>query len=174
VGLRVFLLRKRSWRLVHIVLIVVETGWCADSRYWNRSPRTSSSSLSEEVVGRVICSRISWGRSLAVAEEQVMHLPVDASLLLGGMLLSLEMRHFIAARITSYHFIHIIWVYLDFIYNSSDYFDLTDYKLHLEIELESLEIGVGLEEVGSVILLALGCFLALFVQLGDLGRQLFI
>jgi len=33
---------------------------------------------------------------------------------------------------------------------------------------------MGLEEVGSVILLALGCLLALFVQLGDLGRQLCI
>ena len=31
---------------------------------------------------------------------------------------------------------------------------------------------MGLEEVGSIILLTLGCFLALFVQLGDLGRQL--
>ena len=31
---------------------------------------------------------------------------------------------------------------------------------------------MDLEEVRSVILLALGCFLALFVQLGDLGRQL--
>jgi hypothetical protein len=81
VGLRVFLLRKRSWRLVHIVLMFVEIGWCADSRYWNRSPRMSSSSLSEEVVDRAICSRISWGRSLVVAEEEVMHLPVDASLL---------------------------------------------------------------------------------------------
>jgi hypothetical protein len=80
VELRVFLLRKRSWRLVHIVL-AVEVGWCADSRYWNRSPRMSSSSLSEEVVDRAICSRISWGRSLVVAEEEVMHLPVDASLL---------------------------------------------------------------------------------------------
>jgi len=33
---------------------------------------------------------------------------------------------------------------------------------------------MGLEEVGSIVLLALGCFLALFVQLGDLGRQLCI
>lgn len=55
-------------------------GQCADTRYWNRSPKMSSSSLSEEVVDRVICSRISWGRSLAVAEEEVMHLPVDARL----------------------------------------------------------------------------------------------
>jgi hypothetical protein len=88
------------------------------------------------------------------------------------MLLGLEMRPFIATGVSSYHFIQIIWVYFDFIYNSSDYFNLTDYKQHLKFELESLEKGMGLEEVGSVILLALGCFLALFVQLGDLGGQL--
>ena len=88
------------------------------------------------------------------------------------MLLGLEMRHSTATGVSSHHFIHIIWVYLDFIYNSSDYFNLTGYKQHLEIELESLEEEMGLEEVGSVILLALGCFLALFVQLGDLERQL--
>jgi len=53
--------------------MIVEMEWGADRRYWNRSPRMSSSSLSEEVVGRVICSRILWGLSLAVAEGQVMH-----------------------------------------------------------------------------------------------------
>ena len=135
-GLRGFLLRKRSWRLVHIVL-AVQVGWCADSRYWNRFPRMSSSSLSEEVVDKVICSRISWGHSLAVAEGQVMHLPVDARLLFEGMLLGLEMRHSTATGVSSYHFIHIIWVYFDFIYNSSDYFNLTDYKQHLKFDLES-------------------------------------
>jgi len=41
----------------------------------------------------------------------------------------------------------------------------------MKFDLESLEKGMGLEEVGSVVLLALGCFLALFVQLGDLDRQ---
>jgi hypothetical protein len=90
------------------------------------------------------------------------------------MLLGLEMRHSTATGVSSYLFFHIIWVYLDFIYNSSDYFNLTDYKQHLKFELESLGKGMGLEEVGSVILLALGCLLAFFVQLGDLGRQLYI
>ena len=84
----------------------------ADRRYWSKSPRMSSSSLSEEVVGRVICFRISWGRSLAVVEGQEMHLRVDARSSYEGMSLGLEMRHSTATGLISYHFIHIIWVYL--------------------------------------------------------------
>jgi hypothetical protein len=59
------------------------------------------------------------------------------------MLLGLEMRHSAATGVSSHHFIHIIWVYLDFIYNSSDYFNLTDYKQHLKFELESFGERIG-------------------------------
>ena len=51
------------------------------------------------------------------------------------------MRHSTATGVSSHHFIHIIWVYLDFIYNSSDYFGLTDYKQHLKFDLESHRKG---------------------------------
>ena len=100
-GLRVFLLRKRSWRSVYVVFI--ERGWCADIRYWNRSPRMSSSSLSEEVVDRAICSRTSWGLSLAVAEGQAMHLPVDARSSYEGMISGMEMIHSTAIGLISLH-----------------------------------------------------------------------
>jgi len=65
----------------------------------------------------------------------------------------------------SYHFIHIIWIYLTLFTTL-----LTNYNKHLGFRLERAERRGKLEQVGPVVLLALGCLLALFVQLGDLVR----
>jgi hypothetical protein len=106
---RVFLLRKRSWRSVHIVSVMLDLGVLM-GRYWSRFRRMSSLSLREEVGDRAICSRISWGRCLAAEEVEEMHLPVDARphRMQYGSITYTVRKWYTVMQSCTYHFIHFI------------------------------------------------------------------